>query len=235
MNWVTEKWRDSENRRWHSALLSQFTDLSTTPSFSEFLRLTGPIPCSHCSLQPWGKQVNWSFSLIINEEFFQGASSFLLLSSDLFHRLLKSASKLGGKVDKRTDRSYSYVVRLEGVFHLQSTLTINYRIHFYSSHFHRTSTSEFPSRGEYVTLKKKRCNRMMNDVFPSIWRGREWDPQEISVYWSEVKLGIHLPHWKQLRGYCHKDSEGGLSPPSNTKNHTAPKRINKVFIQVGVT
>lgn len=121
------------------------------PSFSEFLRLTGPIPCSHCSLQPWGKQVNWCFNLIINEEFFQCASSFLLLSSDLFHGLLKSASKLGGKVNKRTDRSYSYVVWLEGVFHLQSTLTINYRIHFYSSHFHRTSASEFPSRGEYVT------------------------------------------------------------------------------------
>ena len=89
------------------------------------------------------------------KNFFQCVSSFLLPSSDLFCRWFESASKGGREVDKKTDRSYSDVVWLEGVFHLQSTLTVNYRIYFHSSHFCRISTFEFLSRREYVTLKKK--------------------------------------------------------------------------------
>ena len=90
---------------------------------------------------------------------FQCVSSFLLPSSDLFCRWFKSASKVGRKVDKKTDRSHSDAVWLKGVFHLQSTLTINYRIYFHSSHFCRIPTFEFPSRGEYVTYKKKKYDK----------------------------------------------------------------------------
>lgn len=158
--WVIKKWRDSKKphpRLAFNTSLPDFTDLSTTTvSFSEFLSLTGPIPCFHCSLQAWGKQFNWSLKLIINEEFFQGAPSFLLLSLDLFRRLLlKSASQPGREQIKgQTEAPGRLMARgrfspSKYIDHkLQDTLlqfTFLYHVCF-----------EVPSRGECVALKKKK-------------------------------------------------------------------------------
>ena len=150
------------------------------------------------------------------KNFFQCVSSFLLPSSDLFCRWFESASKGGKEVDKKTDRSYSDVVWLEGVFHLQSTLTANYRIYFHSSHFCRISTFEFLSRREYVTLKKKKYNRQWMCSTP---RGGEGRGTLRSCQFSgqQSSQGPFFPHWS---GYSCKGWGGGLSPPSIIKNYT---------------
>lgn len=101
-------------------------------SVNFFFRLTGPILCSHCCLQPQGKQVNWNLKFV-NAEFSQCASSFLLPSSDLFCRLCKSASKPGGKVDERRIEGarmlYDYRVFLTFKAHWPQTIGYTFTVH----------------------------------------------------------------------------------------------------------